>query len=350
MSRISIQLFGQLCVRRNEQVVGGFEAHKVQELFCYLLLHRHQSLSRESLANLLWPDCTTTQSKKKLRQALWHLQSALGSQTETVHNRVLLVEPERVQMNAEAGIWLDVSVFEKAFEFVQSLAGHELDAQKAQALQKAVEIYQGPLLEGCYEDWCLYERERFQNMYLVMLEKLMGYCEVHQDYDAGILYGMRILSWDKARERAHRRLMRLYYLNGDRAAALHQYEQCTAILDEELGVKPSKRTIALYKQILTEQLVEPELITPLLTGVQSVTISSPIKAQPASISISSETPPTPELLTPPLTEALVYLTQLQEFLTSLQNQVQQSIQKVDQALNNNSIPPYPTNADEEKTL
>ena len=348
MSRISIQLFGQLCVRRNEQVVSGFEAHKVQELFCYLLLHRHNSLSRESLASLLWPECTTAQSKKKLRQALWHLQSALGSQTETIQDRILLVEAERVRINEEANLWLDVAVFEKTFEFVQSLAGQELDTQKVQALQKAVELYQGPLLEGCYEDWCLYERERLQNMYLVMLEKLLSYCEVHQDYDAGILYGMRIISWDKARERAHRRLMRLYYLNGDRAAALRQYEQCVAILDEELGVKPSKRTIALYKQILAEQLVEPEPITPLPTEVQSATISSPVKAQPASF--STETPPTPRLLTLPLIESLSYLIQLQEFLTSLQNQVQQSIQKVEQAMINNSNPPYSTKDDEEKTL
>jgi len=334
MSRISIQLFGQFCVRRNEQVIGGFEAHKVQELFSYLLLHRNHSLSRESLASLLWPDCTTTQPKKKLRQTLWHLQSALGSQSEAAHDRVLLVEPERVRINEEAELWLDVAVFEKTFDFVQSLAGQELDTQQVQALQKAVELYQGPLLEGCYEDWCLYERERFQNMYLVMLEKLMSYCEVRQNYDAGILYGMHIISWDKARERTHRRLMRLYYLNGDRAAALRQYEQCVTILDEELGVKPSKRTIALYKQILTEQLVEPE---PTLT---------PAEAQPTSI----KTQPAPELLTPPLIESLGYLTQLQELLANLQNQVQQSIQRVQQALNNNSNSPYPTKADEEKTL
>ena len=158
MSRISIQLFGQFCVRRNEQVIGGFEAHKVQELFSYLLLHRNHSLSRESLASLLWPDCTTTtQPKKRLRQTLWHLQSALGSQSEAAHDRVLLVEPERVRINEEAELWLDVAVFEKTFDFVQSLAGQELDTQQVQALQKAVELYQGPLLEGCYEDWCLYE-------------------------------------------------------------------------------------------------------------------------------------------------------------------------------------------------
>ena len=317
MSRISIQLFGQFCVRRNEQVLGGFEAHKVQELFCYLLLHRQHSLSRESLASLLWPETTTAQSKKRLRQALWRLQSALGSQNEPVHDHLLLVEPDRVQINAEADLWLDGTVFERAFDLVQGIPGQALDAQKVQVLQNALHLYRGPLLEDCYSDWCLYARERFQNMYLALLDKLMGYCEVHHDYDAGLLYGMRLISCDRARERTHRRLMRLHYLNGDRAAALRQYEQCVAALDEELAVKPSKGTIALYKQILAEQLAEPQPTLP------------PIEAHRAL-----------EVSASPQMEMLSHLTQLQTALADLQNQVQQSIQKVEQALNRQHSPTF----------
>ena len=110
MSTLSIQLFGKFCVRRNDQVLEGFDARKVQELFCYLLLHRNHSLPRETLAGLLWPDTTTIQSKKNLRQALWQLQSALGSQTEPINDRVLLVEPEWVQpwMKSWASIHLKV--------------------------------------------------------------------------------------------------------------------------------------------------------------------------------------------------------------------------------------------------
>ncbi len=323
MSRISIQLFGQFCVRRNEQVVAGFEAHKVQELSCYLLLHQQGSHSRESLASLLWPGTTTAHSKKKLRQAIWHLQSALGSQNEPIHNRLLLVQPDRVQINAEADLWLDVAVFEKTFELVEGLAGAELNAQHVQALQNAVQLYRGPLLEGCYEDWCLYEREGLQNRYLGMLNKLLSYCEVHHDYETAILYGTRIIGCDRARELTHRRLIRLHYLSGDRAAALHQYKQCVAALDEELGVKPSKRTIALYQQILTEQLAEPE---PTIT---------PAEAEPAL-----------ELSTSSLIEAYRHLTHMQKFLANLQSQVQQSIQRVEHALNTSSTLPSPTKTHE----
>jgi len=312
MSRLRVYLFGKFCVRRDEQVLDGFDARKVQELFCYLLLHRDHSLPRETLASILWPDTTTVQSKKSLRQALWQLQSALGSHNESVSARVLLVEPEWIRLNSEADFWLDIAVLENAFQLVQKVPGHKLDAQQAQILQDAVQLYQGPLLEGWYQDWCLYERERLQSMYLAMLDKLMGYCEVRRDYETGLLYGMRIMCYDRARERTHRRLMRLHYLNGDRAAALRQFEQCAAALEEELNVSASKGTVALHEQILADQLEEPR----------------PILA-PAEISLEIS-----EFLLPGILNRLL---QLQAALSDLQTQVGQSIQVVEQALASYSL-------------
>lgn len=314
MPRLSVYLFGKFSVRLSEQVLDGFDARKVQELFCYLLLHRDHSLPRETLASVLWPDTTTAQAKKSLRQVLWQLQSALGSHNGSTNGRVLLVESDWVQLNSEADLWLDVAVFEQAFNLVQKIPGHDLDTQQAQVLQDAVQLYQGPLLEGWYQDWCLYERERLQSMYLAMLDKLMGYCEECHDYETGLLYGMRILCYDRARERTHRQLMRLHYLSDDRAAALRQFEQCAAALDEELGAKPSKHTIALYERILADQLLDEPEYTP---------------AQPAR---ELETSPAP------LVEVLGHLTQLQGALTDLQNQVQQSIQAVEKVLHDYPVP------------
>ncbi|MGZ3610387.1 MAG: AfsR/SARP family transcriptional regulator, partial [Ktedonobacteraceae bacterium] len=108
MVKLRIQLFGKFSIRRNERILDGFDARKIQELFCYLLLHRDHSLPRETLASILWLETTTTQSKKNLRQALWQLQSALGSQNEPANDRLLLVDQDWVQLNSEADLWLDV--------------------------------------------------------------------------------------------------------------------------------------------------------------------------------------------------------------------------------------------------
>ncbi len=307
MVKICIQLFGKFCVRRDEQILDGFDARKVQELFCYLLLHRDHSLPREILASILWPDTTTAQSKKNLRQALWQLQSALGSQNQRLNDRIVLVEPDWVQLNSAANFWLDVAVFERTFNLVQKTPGQELDSSTAQLLQETVQLYQGPLLEGWYQDWCLLERERLQSLYLAMLDKLMSYCEVIHDYETGLLYGMRIMCYDRARERTHRRMMRLYYLLGDRAEALRQYERCAAALEEELGISPSKSTIAIYRQIQADQLDEPA---------------------PAPVEVDTS----PEIPVPPLLEVLGHLAQMQRSLAQLQNEVQRSIQMVEMTL------------------
>ena len=307
MSTLNIYLFGKFCVRRNEQILEGFDARKVQELFCYLLLHRDHALPRETLASILWPDTTTVLSKKSLRQVLWQLLSALGPHGENTNERILIVEPEWIQLNPEADFWLDVAVLEHAFDLAQKVPGKDLDAQLARIIQVVVQLYQGPLLEGWYQDWCIYERERLQGTYLVLLDKLMGYCEARRDYETGLLYGMRILCYDRARERTHRRLMRLHYLNGDRAAALRQYEQCSTALEEELNANPSKGTTAIYQQVLADQLDEPD---PAFTP-----------AEP-SLEIS-------EFLLPGILSRLL---QLQASLSDLQNQLGQSIQIVEEAL------------------
>ncbi|MCI0647797.1 MAG: bacterial transcriptional activator domain-containing protein [Chloroflexi bacterium] len=129
-----------------------------------------------------------------------------------------------------------------------------LDRQQADLLEEATELYRGELLEGWYQDWCLFERERFQYMFLGMLDKLMGYCEGLRAYEEGIAYGMQILRRDQAREHTHRRLMRLHFLSGNRTEALRQFHRCAAILMDELGVQPADETHQLYQQIQENRL------------------------------------------------------------------------------------------------
>lgn len=253
MAGLSVRLFRNIEIERDGQTLADINARKVQELFCYLLLYKERAHHREVLASLLWANSSTAQSKRYLRQALWRLQAHLGCQVESIRGRVFLVDPEWVRVNPTADLWLDVAQFEETFAHVEGVRGQTLDAVQAQALRNALDLYRGDLLEGWFQDWCLYERERLQNVYLAILDKLMNYCEAQGEYEAGLTYGGRILSHDGARERTHRRLMRLYHLSGDRTDALRQYDCCVKALRRELGVRPSARTIALCQQIREER-------------------------------------------------------------------------------------------------
>jgi len=302
MANLRIHLFGKLWIDYNGQVLKGFDSRKVQELFCYLLLNRNREQPREVLANLLWCENTTAQSKSYLRKALWQLQYTLECQTSLSTNCILLVDSDWIQINAKADMWLDVEMFEQAYTPVMGIPGEKLDYHRAQALRSAVELYRADLLEDCYQNWCLYERQRFQHMYLSMLDKLMGYSEVNREYEAGLSHGMQILHYDRAHEATYRRLMRLFYLAGDRTGALRQFERCVTALKEELGVPPTEYTTALYEQIRTNQLIE---------------------LSPGTTTPAEDTS---------LPEVLGRLRQLQVFLTGIQHQVQQDIQVIERAI------------------
>ena len=122
----------------------------------------------------------------------------------------------------------------------------------AAVLDRAVDLYRGDLLEGWYQDWCLFERERLRTMYMMTVEKLLAYHLMHGELDEGFACGERILRHDRAHERTHWRLMRLRYLGGDRTGAMRQYDACVAALREELDVAPSERTTSLYELIRSD--------------------------------------------------------------------------------------------------
>lgn len=259
MPELKIRLFGKLHIEWNDTIVEGLDSSKVQELFCYLLLHRDRPHPRETLASLLWDANSTAQAKKYLRQTLWQLQNILPVAAEPEDIPLLLIEPDWIRVNPEAELWLDVAEFEKAYKHAHGFHGWQLNAETVHALERAEALYSDDLLLGWYQDWTLFERERFQNMFLSILDKLMAYCEAHGKYETGILYGMRIMAIDPARERTHQNLMRLHYLSGDRTAALRQYKRCEYALMEELGVAPARHTQELYETFKADDALNPLL-------------------------------------------------------------------------------------------
>ena len=225
---------------------------KTQDLLCYLLVNRSRSHHREDLGAQFWGDFTTTQSKKYLRQTLWQLQKSLD-QVSPEGPRLLTVEPEWVHLNSEAERWLDIETFENNFANARNLQSGELGAIELRRLRESVDLYAGQLLQGWYHEWCVFDADRLEAMYLTVLDKLMDHCEATHDYGGGIEFGNRVLRCDRAREVTHRRLIKLLYLGGDRTAALHQYRKCVTALKEALGVLPSSSTEELHDHVRADR-------------------------------------------------------------------------------------------------
>ncbi len=248
MDTLRIQLFGQLRVYQGERCLNKFPTNKAQHLFCYLVLHRQRCHSRNVLAGLFWGDSPEEQARKCLRTSLWRLRSLLEPD-RNLQGAYLIIENDEICFNTHTDYWLDVEEFERLADSRWQMADGSPNQDATSHLQSAISLYQGDLLEGCYEDWCLYERERLKEMFLSALAKLMACHRRGGAYEEAIRCGNRILSYDPLLEEVHREIMRLHCLAGNRGAALRQYRLCQTILAQELGIEPMEETTALYTQI-----------------------------------------------------------------------------------------------------
>jgi DNA-binding SARP family transcriptional activator len=300
MEVLKITLLRKLCIRTQDDKTIQLKFAKNQELFCYLLFYRTRPHVREKLAGMLWANSSPTQSKQYFRQAIWQIQSDLN-QNDGGEQKIFSIDTDWIQIDENFTYWLDVAQFECAYNKIRGIHGFDLCPEDVEVLKQAVELYKGDLLENWYHDWCIFERERLQNMFFEMLYKLMDYCEIQQEHEQGIVYGSIILRLDQTRERAHRYLMRFRYRSGDRTGALKQYDQCLQILKDELNVDPALKTITLYQNIQADSLGNP--------AAQKI-LQPPLK--PANS----------------LSDVLQRLFQLNQLLAASQRQVEQDIQAV----------------------
>jgi len=231
---LRIHLLGDFRLTYGDTPLLTVNTLRLQSLLAYLVLYRHTSQSRHHLAFLLWPDTPEAQAHTNLRTLLHRLRQALPEA-----DRFLVADAQTVQWRLETPFALDVADFE------QSLA----QASSLPALQQAINLYQGDLLPGCYDDWILPHRERLRQKFSLALEQVIMRLESERDYPAAIRSTQRLLRHDPLHEATYRRLMRLHALNGDRAGVQRAYQDCLTTLRRELDVAPSPATRQAYERL-----------------------------------------------------------------------------------------------------
>ena len=87
-------------------------------------------------------------------------------------------------------------------------------------------LYRDHLLIDLYEDWVLVERERLSHKYGRALTGLLSLQANGGDLHGAVATAQKLVEHDDLSEEAHRLVIGLHQLAGDRAAALHAYNKC----------------------------------------------------------------------------------------------------------------------------
>jgi predicted ATPase/DNA-binding SARP family transcriptional activator len=268
MTHLSVNVLGPLQVSIAGKRVTELESVKYRALLAYLVVEADRPHRRESLVGLLWPDYLEESARHNLRQALFKIRVALNDTSATPP--FFLVTRDKIQFNQQCDYSLDVERFNHYF-FIgkENLPPYkEASSIYVSNLEEAIKLYRGEFLQQLmvddsseFQDWLLVQRENYHQRVLEAHDYLANYYEMQADYRSEQRHASRQLELDPWREEAHRQLMRALALDGQRSAALVQYETCKRILAEELDAEPAAETRALYEQIklgtLTENEVQP---------------------------------------------------------------------------------------------
>ncbi len=237
---LQIYALGQPRVEIEGRAVQWTTSQSRDLLFC-LLQHR-PGLRKEEIGHIFWPNHDPPRLSAIFRSTMYRLR-------RTLSREAILFENGVYRFNWQGDCWFDVEAFERLLEQAGPAQAVPQE-QEIACLEEAIALYQGDYLEGIYADWCGVERERLRRRYLSALERLGELYADRQDWQRAINLYQRLVAQDPYREAAHRGLMDCYYRQGDRAAAIRQYQACARALREDLGLSPSLETESLYLRII----------------------------------------------------------------------------------------------------
>lgn len=245
---LAMRFLGGFAVWLGDAPLTGFPYDKVRALLAYLALEPGAH-SREHLADLLWPGSDAERARRNLRGCLFDLRRLLGDagiKAGSAESFLIEATQKTLRLRAEARYRLDVADF---------LAGASLSPDAPGLLEPCVAHYRGPLLAGLsvpdapeFEAWLTARREGLHRQALGLFERLAAHHE-SQGHDAKALqYAQRAIEVDPWRESLQCNYLRLLAKRSPSAAEAH-FENYRRALDQELGIPPEPRTLALAERL-----------------------------------------------------------------------------------------------------
>ncbi len=255
-SSLEIRLLGpfRIVVDGTSVDEGHWSRRKPQLLLKLLALQPHHQLHREEAMELLWPEHEPESASNNLHKAIHLARRALEPKLHSpADSHFIFTQGQQIVLRAPDKLWIDVEAFEHA-------TAEAIKSEDVEAYTAALSLYTGDLLaEDLYEDWAATRREQLRGAYQELLLRLAWLYERRGQYQQSIERFKELVARDQSNEEAHRQLMRLYTLTGNKHQALRQYQLCCDALGKELDAEPDRATQQLHQQIISGQLAPPSL-------------------------------------------------------------------------------------------
>ena len=242
-----LRTFGALRMEGEDAAEGGTKIEsKTRSLVAALVVEKLGEtrwigeLTRDRLADLLWPDMTLDRAVNNLHATTSYARRFLGG-SDTIR------QVDGVYVLSD-DVRIDALEFRACIRKANRLHDEGVYFGAAVAYRSAVEQAEGDFLEGMYAEWIDTMRENLRGELATALERLIA-LEVDRDnYQAIPGLAERLLALDDLHDGAYEALIRSAATRGARREAFGYYKRYETAL-EEYGAGPTRRISSLIEKV-----------------------------------------------------------------------------------------------------
>jgi class 3 adenylate cyclase/DNA-binding SARP family transcriptional activator len=238
-----VRLCGGLVVEHDgERLDERLPSRQARMLFALLALERGHALSREAVADALWPEQAPRSRDSSLRALLSGVRRVFGPESVDGHAGVRLLLPE--------GTHVDVEEAEASLALAEAALERGDRQEAARAARRAATLTAHELLTGLSAPWIDERRRQVEELSLRAGEiAAQAALESGSPVDAARA-ARRIIERAPYRESAHGLLIEALAARGDMAEASLAYDRLRTLLRDELGTAPAPAIVAMHDRLL----------------------------------------------------------------------------------------------------
>lgn len=252
---LRIETFGGFRVFRAGEAMDEteWEGNQPKLLLKAIICNRSRGgIPKDVVIEALWPEVSAETGERNFKVILYRLRRILEPALDKAHgSSYIRLKGSLIYLDEEL-VCVDVGEFLTLISKGEKEEKAKGDIKVAAALyEQAVEGYKGEFLpEDLYTRWIDLKRSELRARYIDLLTRLAELHEARGASKKAIHYYQEVLKAEPLLEEAYQRLMTLYANIGHKNAALQIFEQCRAVLSEELGAEPDELTVAIYRKLL----------------------------------------------------------------------------------------------------
>jgi DNA-binding SARP family transcriptional activator len=241
-----ISLLGPLTIHGAKRSRRGLRATAL-ELIAFLALQR-AGAQRDEILEALWAGEDPRRSRHRLYQAVRDARRLLGDVVASERDRYWL-DRDRVRVDVD-----DLEELLNAARAVNRDRQHSAggDARRRQLLERALSLFRAEPMAGSDYAWAGSDIRRLRDTHAALLE-LVGRARLEAGEARDALdVAERGIAVDALNEALWRLALEAEGELGLREAIEARYRQLAALLDERLGLEPSKETRTLYLGLMSQ--------------------------------------------------------------------------------------------------